>query len=76
MLLISEYENLLEEIISFCDYGDIILMGDFNERTLRLLDCIANDENSKNNNFCNLPDFYENDMVMQRNNLDDSVNES
>ena len=51
-------------------------MGDFNARTSRLQDYIANDDNSKNNNFCNLPGFYQNKTVMQRNNLDDSVNGS
>ena len=50
-------------------------MGDFNART-RLQDYIANDDNSKKNNFYNLPGFYQNKTVMQRNNLDDSVNGS
>ena len=45
-------------------------------RTPILQDYIADDNNSNINNFCNLPDFYKNDMVMQRNNFDDSVNES
>ena len=70
------YDNLYEKFSSFCDSGEIILMRDFNTRTPILQDNIADGDNSNNNNFCNLPEFYQNDMVMQRNYLDDLVNES
>ena len=40
-------ENLREKISSFCDYGDIILRGDFNARTSRLQVYIADDEFKK-----------------------------
>ena len=46
-------------------------MGDFDART-----SIADDDDTRKSNFCNLPDFYRNDIVMHRNYLDDSVNES
>ena len=69
--------NLLEnEISSFSNSGKVILMGDFNARTGQNPDFIMRD-NSKINNFDAshlLPEYYEVDSEIGRNNQDTCFN--
>ena len=67
------FENLENDIVKYKSQGDIILSGDFNSRTGIEPDYILNDGSSTNYDVP-LPEFYEEDIPLIRNNPDKVLN--
>ena len=63
------FEQLEEDIFKYRSLGNIVLTGDFNGRTGTEPDFIMNDGPTSNNDLP-LPEFYENDIPINRNNRD------